>query len=38
MVGKNFQGEGENKNLDEIQEDEIILDIGINTIEKIKKN
>jgi phosphoglycerate kinase len=37
MVGKNFQGEGENKNLDEIQEDEIILDIGINTIEKIKK-
>ncbi len=37
MVGKNFQGEGKNKNLDEIQEDEIILDIGINTIEKIKK-
>ena len=31
MVGKNFQGEGENKNLDEI-EDEIILDIGINTM------
>ena len=35
---KKFSGEGENKNLDEIQEDEIILDIGINTIEKLKKS
>ena len=35
LVGKNFEGEGKNKNLDEIQDDEIILDIGINTIKSI---
>ena len=36
-VGLNFDGEGKNKNLDEIGENEIILDIGINTILNIKK-
>ena len=36
-VGINFDGEGKNKNLDEIQDDEIILDIGVNTIKKISK-
>ena len=36
-VGLNFDGEGKNKNLDEIEENEIILDIGINTILNIKK-
>ncbi len=37
VVGKYFDGEGKNKKLDEIQDDEIILDIGINTIKKIDK-
>ena len=37
MVGTNFNGKGKNKNLDQVQDNEIILDIGINTIEKIKK-
>ncbi len=37
MVGKNFDGNGKNKNLDEVQDEEIILDIGINTIKNIKK-
>ncbi len=37
MVGTDFEGTGKNKNLDEIQENEIILDIGFNTIKKIKK-
>ncbi len=36
-VGKNFEGERKNKNLEEIQDDEIILDIGVNTIKKIKE-
>ena len=36
-VGKDFDGSGKNKNLDEIKEDEIILDIGINTIKKIQQ-
>ena len=36
-VGINFDGEGKNKNLDEIQDNEIILDIGVNTIKKISK-
>ena len=35
VVGKKFDGEGKNKNLDDIQDDEIILDIGINTIKNI---
>ena len=37
LVGTSFDGEGKNKNLGEIQDNEIILDIGINTINKIKK-
>ncbi len=37
MVGTDFEGTGKNKNLDEIQENEIILDIGLNTIKKIQK-
>ena len=37
MVGTDFEGTGKNKNLDEIQENEIILDIGFNTIKKIRK-
>ena len=37
MVGTDFEGTGKNKNLDEIQENEIILDIGITTIKKIQK-
>tara|TARA_B100001057_G_scaffold107947_1_gene105636 strand:+ start:1969 stop:3159 length:1191 start_codon:yes stop_codon:yes gene_type:complete len=36
MVGKEFNGKGKNKNLDDVQDDEIILDIGANTIKKIK--
>ena len=34
-VGLNFEGKGKNKNLDDIQDEEIILDIGINTIKNI---
>ena len=37
MVGTDFEGTGKNKNLDEIQENEMILDIGFNTIQKIQK-
>ena len=37
MVGTSFEGEGKNKDLDKIQENEIILDIGYNTIISIKK-
>ncbi len=37
MVGTDFEGTGKNKNLDEIKENEIILDIGPNTIKKIQK-
>ena len=37
MVGTSFEGEGKNKDLDKIQENEIILDIGHNTIISIKK-
>jgi phosphoglycerate kinase len=37
VVGKNFDGEGKNKNIDNIQDDEIILDIGVNTIKNIEK-
>ena len=37
MVATDFEGIGKNKNLDEIQENEIILDIGFNTIKKIQK-
>ena len=37
MVGLNFEGEGKNKNLDDVQDDEIILDIGTKTIKKISE-
>ena len=37
IVGKDFDGTGKNKNLDEVREDEMILDIGDNTIRNIKK-
>ncbi len=37
MVGTDFEGTGKNKNLGEIKEDEIILDIGFNTIKNIQK-
>jgi len=37
IVGTDFEGTGKNKNLDEIKENEIILDIGSNTIKKIQK-
>ena len=37
LVGISFDGEGKNKNLEDIKENEIILDIGVNTIENIKK-
>jgi phosphoglycerate kinase len=37
MVGTDFEGTGKSKNLGEIQENEIILDIGFNTIKKIQK-
>tara|TARA_B100001057_G_scaffold151652_1_gene151624 strand:+ start:1875 stop:3062 length:1188 start_codon:yes stop_codon:yes gene_type:complete len=36
MVGTSFEGEGKTKNFDEILDDEIILDIGCNTINKVK--
>ena len=37
MVGTDFEGEGKNKNLNEIEDNEIILDIGFNTIKSIQK-
>tara|TARA_Y100000591_G_scaffold289490_1_gene274447 strand:+ start:519 stop:1709 length:1191 start_codon:yes stop_codon:yes gene_type:complete len=37
MVAKNLDGVGKNKNLNEIKDDEIILDIGYNTIKNIGK-
>ena len=37
MVGTSFEGEGKNKNIDKIEDNEIILDIGSNTIIGIKK-
>ena len=37
MVGTEFEGTGKNKNLDEITENEIILDIGSKTIKSIHK-
>ncbi len=36
MVGTSFEGEGKVKSFDKIQDNEIILDIGSNTIIKIK--
>ena len=37
MVGTDFEGAGKNKNLDEVKENEMILDIGFNTIKNIQK-
>jgi len=37
VVGTSFEGEGQNKNLNQIEENEIILDIGSNTVKKIKQ-
>ena len=37
MVGNDFEGSGKNKSLDEVKENEIILDIGFNTIKSIQK-
>ena len=37
LVGTDFDGTGKNKNLDELQDNEIILDIGENTIKNINK-
>ena len=37
MVGTDFEGNGKNKNLHEIEDNEIILDIGFNTIKSIQK-
>ncbi len=37
VVSKNFDGAGINKNLNEIKEDDIILDIGTKTISLIEK-
>ena len=37
VVGTSFDGEGINKTLEQIEEDEIILDIGSNTISNIKQ-
>jgi len=36
MVGTSFEGEGKNKELDKIQDNDIILDIGSDTIIDIK--
>jgi len=36
-VGTDFEGKGKNKNLDKIESNEIILDIGLNTIINIIK-
>ena len=37
MVGTSFEGEGKNKELNSIEDNEIILDIGSKTINNIKK-
>jgi phosphoglycerate kinase len=37
VVGTSFDGGGKNKSLEQIKENEIILDIGFNTIKKIKQ-
>jgi phosphoglycerate kinase len=37
VVGTSFEGEGKGKNLKQIEENEIILDIGANTTKKIKQ-
>ncbi len=37
MVSTSLNGEGKNKNLNQIEDNEIILDVGINTLKNIKK-
>ena len=37
VVGTSLKGEGKNKDIDKVQANEIILDIGSNTINSIKK-
>ena len=37
VVGLDFEGKGKNKDLSEVNDDEIILDIGSKTINNIKK-
>ncbi|MDC0447675.1 phosphoglycerate kinase [Pelagibacteraceae bacterium] len=37
VVGTSFEGGGKVKNLEQIEENEIILDIGLNTTKKIKQ-
>ncbi len=37
VVSNSFEGEGKNKNIEQIEKNEIILDIGFNTIKKIKQ-
>ena len=37
VVSKNLEGNGKNINLKELEEDDMILDIGIKTISSIKK-
>jgi len=37
VVSKNLEGNGTNKDLKEIEEDDIILDVGSKTIDSIKK-
>ncbi len=37
VVSTNLNGEGKNKDLKQIEENEIILDVGINTLKNIKK-
>ena len=37
MVSNSLNGEGKNKNLKQIEDNEIILDVGINTLKNIKK-
>ena len=36
VVGTSFEGEGKNKKLEQVKENEIILDIGSSTVQKIK--
>ena len=37
VVGTSFEGKGSNKSLDKIKKNDIILDIGPNTVKKIKQ-
>ena len=37
VVGTNFDGTGKNKNLNEVKDNEMILDIGANTVKNIQK-